>query len=345
MATTTPNFGWSVPTSTDLVKDGATAIETLGDSIDASLVDLKGGTTGQVLSKNSNTDMDFIWVTDAAGDIQGVTAGVGISGGGTSGTVTVTNDMATSMTTKGDIIVATGSSTYVRQAVGTNNQVLMADSAQADGVKYANEATATLTTTGDLLYASAANTLARRAIGTSGQVLSVSGGLPTWTTISAGALTELATGSLSGSSVSISSISGSYRNLWLVLKGFTPATNDASLNGRVNNDSSSAYTNRGSGATSDYSIGNTSWNNLSYGAKNNSESAGGICVFEFLEYASTSNNKMILKNSFTKSGSATGWNYIDGFAQWNSTSAIDSIQLFCSSGNFSSGTYVLYGVK
>jgi hypothetical protein len=62
MATTTPNFGWVVPTSTDLVKDGATAIETLGDSIDASLVDLKGGTTGQVLSKNSGTDMDFTWI-------------------------------------------------------------------------------------------------------------------------------------------------------------------------------------------------------------------------------------------------------------------------------------------
>lgn len=62
MATTTPNFGWSVPTSTDLVKDGATAIETLGDAIDASLVDLKGGTTGQVLSKNSGTDMDFTWI-------------------------------------------------------------------------------------------------------------------------------------------------------------------------------------------------------------------------------------------------------------------------------------------
>jgi hypothetical protein len=61
MATTTPNFGWPVPTSTDLVKDGATAIEALGDSIDASLLDLKGGTTGQVLSKNSNTDMDFTW--------------------------------------------------------------------------------------------------------------------------------------------------------------------------------------------------------------------------------------------------------------------------------------------
>ena len=62
MATTTPNYGWTVPTSTDLVKDGATAIETLGDSIDASFVGLKGGTTGQVLSKTSGTDLAFTWV-------------------------------------------------------------------------------------------------------------------------------------------------------------------------------------------------------------------------------------------------------------------------------------------
>jgi hypothetical protein len=66
MATTTPNFGWSVPTSSDLVKNGAVAIETLGDSIDASLVDLKGGTTGQVLAKASNTDMDFTWSAGAS---------------------------------------------------------------------------------------------------------------------------------------------------------------------------------------------------------------------------------------------------------------------------------------
>ena len=67
MATTTPNFGWVVPTSSDLVKNGAVAIETLGDSIDASMVDLKGGTTGQVLSKTSNTDMDFTWTTASSG--------------------------------------------------------------------------------------------------------------------------------------------------------------------------------------------------------------------------------------------------------------------------------------
>ena len=66
MATTT-NFGWETPDDTDLVKDGAAAMRTLGGAIDTSLVDLKGGTTGQVLSKNSNTDMDFTWTAkDAA---------------------------------------------------------------------------------------------------------------------------------------------------------------------------------------------------------------------------------------------------------------------------------------
>jgi hypothetical protein len=39
MATVTPNFSWPVPTSTDLVRDGAIAIEALGDSVDASLFD------------------------------------------------------------------------------------------------------------------------------------------------------------------------------------------------------------------------------------------------------------------------------------------------------------------
>jgi len=62
MATTTTNYGWDIPQSTDLVKDGATAIATIGQDIDTAFVDLKGGTTGQVLSKASGTDLDFTWV-------------------------------------------------------------------------------------------------------------------------------------------------------------------------------------------------------------------------------------------------------------------------------------------
>jgi hypothetical protein len=114
MATTTPNFGWPVPTSTDLVKDGATAIEALGDSIDASLLDLKGGTTGQVLSKTSGTDMDFTWVTtDDANAIQ--------------------NSIVDA---KGDLIAASANDTPARLAVGANGETLVADSSTSTGLRY-----------------------------------------------------------------------------------------------------------------------------------------------------------------------------------------------------------------
>jgi hypothetical protein len=78
------------------------------------------------------------WVASGAtGDIEGVTAGVGISGGGTSGTVTITNSMATEITAKGDLIAGTGSATFDNLAVGTNGQTLVADSTAATGLKWA----------------------------------------------------------------------------------------------------------------------------------------------------------------------------------------------------------------
>jgi hypothetical protein len=73
----------------------------------------------------------------ATGDIEGVTAGTGISGGGTSGTVTITNSMATEIDAKGDLVVGTGADTFARLAVGTNDYVLTAASGETTGLKWA----------------------------------------------------------------------------------------------------------------------------------------------------------------------------------------------------------------
>jgi hypothetical protein len=115
MATTTTNFGWDIPQSTDLVKDGATAIAALGQDIDTALVDLKGGTTGQVLSKASNTDLDYSWVAV---------------------------DPLLILDAKGDLITATAADTPARLPVGANGTVLTADSAQGTGLKWATSSSA-----------------------------------------------------------------------------------------------------------------------------------------------------------------------------------------------------------
>lgn len=120
---TTTNFGWTTPADTDLVKNGAAAIRTLGNGIDTSLLDLKGGTTGQVLSKTSDSDLDFTWVTtDDANAIQNAIVDA-----------------------KGDLITATAADTPARLAVGTNGQVLTADSTTATGLKWATASSGGMT--------------------------------------------------------------------------------------------------------------------------------------------------------------------------------------------------------
>ena len=93
-------------------------------------------------TKDNNTTWYYdsaAWVVSGAtGDIEGVTAGTGISGGGTSGTVTITNSMATEITAKADLIVGTGNAAFDNLPVGANGTVLTADSTVSPtGLKWA----------------------------------------------------------------------------------------------------------------------------------------------------------------------------------------------------------------
>ena len=254
MATTT-NYSWTTPDDTDLVKDGASAIRSLGSAIDSTVF------------------------TNAGNAVQKST-----------------------IDAKGDLLVGTADNTITRLAVGTNNYVLTADSAEASGVKWAAAA---------------------------------GGG---------GSLTQLATGSLSGSSTSITSISGSYTHLQLVIYEMS-----ADFNGyytmRFNSDSGSNYYS----VQTDSLVG-TRGNNAAAQIMIQTEGNLGTNTqqtntFNIYNYASTNIRKSFdgvwfgYRNTVgLKAGGISGL--------WNSLSAISSIQIIPETGNtFDNGSYILYGVN
>jgi len=271
MATTT-NFGWETPDDTDLVKDGAAAMRTLGNSIDTSFVDLKGGTTGQVLAKASGTDLDFSWVAqDDSNAIQNAIVDA-----------------------KGDLIAASAADTPARLAVGTNGQVLTADSTASTGLA--------------------------------------------WASPSSGSMTLLASGSFSSSALSLTSISGSYKDLVLIFENYAKNSTDTTI--RLNSDSGSNY------AWAQYASGLTSFaqtTNTSYLQTNQPAITSGTpnsLYMTIYNYANTNSHKAatILFNGSPQGTKNVVWT----IGTWASTSAVTGISTM---DTMTSGSYYLYGVK
>ena len=284
MATTTTNFGWDIPQSTDLVKDGATAIAALGQDIDTALVDLKGGTTGQVLAKASGTDLDFSWVAqDDSNAIQNAIVDA-----------------------KGDLISATAADTPARLAVGTNGQVLTADSTTATGLKWADAA-------------------------------------------SGGGLTLLSTTTLSGSSTTVSSISGAYKNLLVIIKNVRQSVNNDGAYLRLNADTGTKYQYAG-----------VVVNNTTVSGQSNNDNDR---IENFLWVSTTGTSPANLGSAvlnlyrYTDTDVVTGdWQSIaatdagqvariNGQFSYDCTAAITQLSLTTYTGTFTSGTIYIYGVN
>lgn len=279
MATTTTNFGWDIPQSTDLVKDGATAIAALGQDIDTAMVDLKGGTTGQVLAKASGTDLDFSWVAqDDSNAIQNAIVDA-----------------------KGDLIAATANDTPARLAVGTNGQVLVADSTAATGLK--------------------------------------------WDTASSGGMTLLSTTSLTGTTTTVSSISGSYKSLVVYLKDFyAGAGSQIFLN--FNTDTTNANYQWGAmrayGSGADFQFG---VNARCIATTLLNSSNENFMTFEIPDYANTTTHKTYFSYGKVMNSVGTVVNQMLNSTYIGSTSAITSISFVSDVGSWAQGTIEIYGVK
>ena len=203
------------------------------------------------------------------------------------------------------------------------------------------------TTLGDIEYrSSTANTNTRLGIGTTGQVLSVSGGVPSWATPASGGMTLINSGgtTLTGASVTISSIPATYKDLQLIVRAFKPASDSRDLRMRFNGDSATRYAFRNTNATSGTAFGATE---IDLSDANDDTVATGLMVITIYDYANTTTWKMSTVQSLTTdSTTTTSFRYQFGAGFYNQTDAINSITLLeGSGGNLTSGTAFLYGVQ
>lgn len=329
MTNPTSNFNWQMPTASDLVTDLPADFETFGQAVDTTLADLKGGTSGQVLSKASNTDMDFTWVTsDDANAIQ--------------------NSI---MDNKGDLIAASAADTPAILPIGTNGQVLKVNTSTATGLEWAADSTGMsnpMTTTGDIIYSSSGSTPARLGIGSSGQALLVSGGVPAWGTVSAGSDWSLlgSAALTAASTITVSGISGKNK-LLVIVQGASCTSSAQSITLRFNSNSSSIYNVYGTtwGTPSSYTPNalqsqGQAQSNIPLGDMSNSASSV-VNGYLMLDGCNTSGVKAFTSaGTGSAAGSNSQYSYtLGGF--FNSSSTISSVSVIAGV-NFDAGNIYVY---
>jgi hypothetical protein len=201
------------------------------------------------------------------------------------------------------------------------------------------------TTAGDIDYYTAATTKARIAIGTAGQVLQVNSGAtaPEWATPSFGGMTLLETLTFSGASVTSSTIAGTYKNLQIIIRNYKPATDGQPLRFRYNGDTGTNYRYDGEFTNG---TGAANQNILPVDDGNDNSVSNMLAKIDIPDYANTTAYKICQTFSVNTNSTTTAnvnTRYTGGV--WFNTNAITSITFFPSSGNFTSGSALIYGVN
>jgi hypothetical protein len=198
---------------------------------------------------------------------------------------------------------------------------------------------------GELVVGSATNDSAILAVGANDTVLTADSSTATgvkWATVSAGGWTELASGTLSGSSVSLTSISQDYQNLHLYIRGAIRTSAGGIMMVRVNSNTNNQYYSTWSGSATTVTLGSaTNFWQFVNGANDMNTTANDYArIWTFYSY--TQGSRLIVGSYGNEPNS--GYN-MNNMHRLDDTSGVTSIQLAPTSGTFNGGSYVLYGEK
>ena len=336
MSNPTTPFGWQMPTNTDLVTDLPADFEVFGQAVATSMADLLGGTSGQVLAKNSNTDMDFVWTDANPGDITGITATSPLTGGGTSGAVTV-GIQASSTTQSGAVQLTDSTSSTSTTTAATPNSVKTSYDLAAAAVPKS-----TVTTAGDVIYATGSGAVTRLGIGTAGQVLKVNAGAtaPEWGAASGGSggLTLIAANNFSGvSSVSRTSdfttTYNYYRLIFNIVQGSANASAWLRFSTGGTDNTTSAYYLYGSPFVA------SAQNKMDLLRVNSSTNTTNFLSFDIIN-PKVATQTLINALGLYQDSSTQGITYLGGL--FNGTTQFDGWTILATGGTFE-GSYAVYG--